>query len=174
MEKSWLDKNFYEILGVPETASADEIKKKYRTLARTHHPDANSSSPESEEKFKAVSEAYDVLSNPEKKSEYDQVRQMSASGFFSSNNRYSAENIDFDTFNLEDIFNSTEYSDFFSNIFGMNFGSSGSMRSRNTKGSDIESEIELSFEDSISGVSKTFTLQALTPCPECGLSLIHI
>jgi molecular chaperone DnaJ len=169
MEKSWIDKNFYSILGVSESATPEEIKKKYRSLAREYHPDANKDNPGAEEKFKEISEAYDVLSNAEKKQEYDQVRQMSSSGFFNNEGRFSAENIDFDTFNLEDLFNSTEYSDFFGNIFGTfgNMGSAGS-RAQNLKGSDIESMLTLSFEESLMGVSKTFTLQAEIPCNECG------
>src|SRR5919106_5195708 len=74
--------DYYDVLGVPETASQDEIKKAYRKLAKQHHPDANQGSPAAQEKFKAVSEAYSVLGNEEKRKQYDQMRRLGAFGGF--------------------------------------------------------------------------------------------
>ncbi len=76
--RDYLDKDFYAVLGVTKTASADEIKKAYRKLARQFHPDANAGDAKAEEKFKEVSEAYDVLSDDSKRREYDEMRRRSA------------------------------------------------------------------------------------------------
>ena len=77
--RDYLDKDFYAVLGVTKTASADEIKKAYRKLARQFHPDANAGDPKAEEKFKEISEAYDVLSDDAKRREYDEMRQYGGS-----------------------------------------------------------------------------------------------
>lgn len=78
--KDWIDKDFYKVLGVSKDASADEIKKAYRTLARTHHPDKNPDNAAAEARFKEVSEAYDVLSDPKSRAEYDEARTLFGSG----------------------------------------------------------------------------------------------
>ena len=79
--REWFEKDYYAVLGVPKNASAAEIKKAYRKLAQQHHPDTKQGDADAEERFKEVSAAYDVLGDPEKRKAYDQVRDMSASGF---------------------------------------------------------------------------------------------
>src|ERR671931_1400409 len=80
VRREWLEKDYYQVLGVPKNASQAEIKKAYRKLAQKHHPDANPGNKEAEERFKEVSSAYDVLGDQEKRKSYDQVREMAASG----------------------------------------------------------------------------------------------
>ncbi|TYB32376.1 MAG: DnaJ domain-containing protein, partial [Flexistipes sinusarabici] len=118
-------KNYYEILGVNKSASKDEIKKAYRKLARKYHPDINPNNKEAENKFKEISEAYAVLSDPEKRKQYD---QMGHDAFTQSGKGYDYSNVnfeDFRNFNFEgfDIFD-----DIFSDLFGGRAG-----RSRRTE-----------------------------------------
>jgi len=82
VNRDWVDKDFYDVLGVSPEATAEEIKKAYRRLAQTYHPDANPEDKSAEEKFKEISEAYATLSNPDQRKEYDQVRRMVETGGF--------------------------------------------------------------------------------------------
>src|SRR3954454_65240 len=78
--QDWFEKDFYAVLGVDSDATADEVKKAYRKLARTHHPDANSGDPSAERRFKEIGEAYAVLSDPEQRQQYDAIRAMARGG----------------------------------------------------------------------------------------------
>ena len=81
IRREWFEKDYYQTLGVPKNAPASEIKKAYRKLAQQYHPDANPGNKDAEERFKEVSSAYDVLGDEEKRKQYDQVRDMAASGY---------------------------------------------------------------------------------------------
>src|SRR4029453_10528342 len=81
VRREWFEKDYYQVLGVPKNASATEIKKAYRKLAQKFHPDRNRGNKEAEERFKEISAAYDVVGDEEKRKQYDQVRDMAASGF---------------------------------------------------------------------------------------------
>ena len=81
VRREWFEKDYYKVLGVAKNASAAEIKKAYRKLAQQHHPDANPGDTQAEDRFKEISAAYDVLGDEEKRKQYDQVRDMAASGF---------------------------------------------------------------------------------------------
>src|SRR5438067_5555780 len=148
--------SLYDTLGVSKNASADEIKKAYRKLARKHHPDANPGDASAEEKFKEVQHAYDVLSDAEKRKAYDR--------FGSQNGRPGAgPNVDFGSFDLGDL------GDIFGGLFG---GGGGRGRGRAARqpmrGSDVEAQVHLSFEDSLRGADAKVPVEVTVACRECG------
>jgi molecular chaperone DnaJ len=148
----------YDTLGVSKSASPDEIKKAYRKLARRHHPDANAGDPTAEERFKEVQHAYDVLSDPEKRKAYDR--------FGSANGRPGpgGTNVDFGDFDLGDL------GDIFGGLFGGLGGGRGGRGGRRqpVRGSDVEAEVHLSFEDSLRGVDAKVPVELTVACSECG------
>ncbi|TMM22735.1 MAG: molecular chaperone DnaJ [Actinobacteria bacterium] len=149
----------YEILGVPKGASAEEIKKAYRKLAREYHPDRNPGDASAEERFKEVQGAYDLLSDPEKRKQYD--------AFGSANGRggFQGGNVNFGDFNVGDL---GDLGDLFGGLFGGRGGRAGGARtSRGQRGSDVEVEINLSFEDSLKGVQTKIPVTLETACSEC-------
>ena len=148
----------YEILGVAKGASADEIKKAYRKLAREYHPDRNPGDASAEERFKEVQGAYDLLSDPEKRKQYD--------AFGSANGRggFQGGNVNFGDFNVGDL---GDLGDLFGGFFGGRGGRAGGGRTRGRRGSDVEVEINLSFEDSLKGVETKIPVTLETACSEC-------
>lgn len=142
--------DYYEVLGLKKGASADEIKKAFRKLAIKYHPDKNPGDKKAEDRFKEINEAYAVLSDPEKKSQYD---QFGSTGF---HQRYSQEDI-FRGFNANDIFREFNLGgdDVFSRIFGMGGGfRQGGGYAMSRKGQDFEMELPLSFLETFSGGEK--------------------
>jgi molecular chaperone DnaJ len=152
-------KSLYDTLGVSKSASQDEIKKAYRKLARQYHPDKNPGDKEAEERFKEVQTAYDVLSDDDKRRSYDR--------FGSTNGRAPGPggnvNFDFSGFDVGDI------GDLLGGIFG-GAGRSGGTRARRQplRGSDVEVEVQLSFEDSLAGAEVKVPVELTTACRECG------
>jgi molecular chaperone DnaJ len=150
--KDMYEKDYYKILGVPKDADAATIKKAYRKLAKDLHPDANAGDKKIEEKFKAVSEAYDVVSDPKRRAEYDDAqrygspmgggrRGQGAPGGFPGGRGQ----------NVEDLFGGGDLSDIFGGLFG------GGRRGPR-KGADLETSVTISFEDSIHGVTMPLRL----------------
>jgi molecular chaperone DnaJ len=139
--------NLYDTLGVAKNASADEIKKAYRKLAREHHPDQGGD----EAKFKEVQGAYDVLSDPEKRQQYD--------SFGSANGRGGPQFQDFDLGDLGDLFGG---------IFGGGGGFGRSARPQPERGADLQAEVHVSFEDSLAGVQVPVRAEVETACHTCG------
>jgi molecular chaperone DnaJ len=139
--KDLYEKDFYKVLGVDKKAAADEIKKKYRALARDLHPDKTKGDAEKEEKFKAVSEAYDILSDTKKRAEYDEARSLFERGGFRSPLGGGFQGGDF-----SDVFGSGNPQDIFANLFG------GGRRGPR-KGQDLQTEATITFRESIFGTT---------------------
>jgi curved DNA-binding protein len=168
-------RDYYEVLGVARTASADEIKKAYRKLARKYHPDVNPGDNTAEEKFKELNEAYEVLADPEKRNRYDQLgANWKAGADFTPPPDWAARagregaRGDFD---FSEIFGEgrspSGFSDFFEAFFssgrGARTGAGFAMR-----GSDVEAEISLTLEEAHRGATRTITIEAAERCPDCG------
>src|SRR6476659_10980295 len=151
-------KDLYGTLGVSKTASQDEIKKAYRKLARQHHPDANPGDAAAEERFKEVQQAYDVLSDAEKRKQYD--RCGSANGRGGPGGGFNFPTEGFDLGDLGDL------GDIFSGLFGGRGGRG--QQQRGQRGRDLEVEVNLSFEDSLHGVETKIPVELETACRECG------
>jgi molecular chaperone DnaJ len=146
-------KNLYEILGVPKNAQADEIKKAYRKLAREYHPDKNPGDAQAEERFKEVQGAYDVLSDPEKRKQYD---TFGANGARAGAGQ---PGFNFDFGDLGDL------GDIFGGLFGR--GGRAQSRDRGMRGSDVEATVNLSFDDSLKGVSVQVPVELDVACSQC-------
>jgi molecular chaperone DnaJ len=167
--KDWLEKDYYAVLGVPKNASSDEIKKAYRRLARELHPDRNPGNREAEERFKAVSEAYDVLSDERKRREYDEMRSLFGAGAFrrSAREQYGSpfDLGDFMGGRMDDRFAGAGFSDLFSTIFG-GMGRPGGRRGPQ-RGRDVEAEVTLDFADAVYGATLPITLRSPGVCDTC-------
>jgi len=161
------DKDYYQILGAKKESSADEIKKAYRALAKKYHPDKNPGDKTAEERFKEIQEAYDVLGNPQKRSEYDQLKEAAKRGFnfgdvggnFSRNrNAGRGSGTVFEDF--------SGFGDLFSRIFdrGQRVRSS---RHGPTRGADITLELDVPFEKAISGWNTVVVADREEDCPTC-------
>ena len=166
-------KNFYELLGVSETANVDDIKKAYRRLAKKYHPDANPGNKAAEDRFKEVSEAYDVLSDPQKRAQYDQMRKL-GSGVFTGGGGF--QGFDFGgsfsggagqggTFSYEDLGGFGGLGDIFSRLFG---GSRVRAESYGPqKGEDVLVELEVPFELATEGGKTTIAAPREESCTAC-------
>jgi molecular chaperone DnaJ len=162
--KDWLEKDFYQVLGVPRTASQADVKKAYRKLARELHPDRNPGNREAETRFKEVSEAYHVLADEGRRKEYDEMRSLFGSGAF----RRGAQQTPFD---VSDLFGSAEDRRFggasFSDLFSSIFSGSGGRRAGPARGRDLEAEVTLDFADAVYGATVPLTLRAPGVCDTC-------
>jgi molecular chaperone DnaJ len=148
--RDWIDKDFYGVLGVGKDASKDEIKRAYRKLAQKYHPDTNRNDKESERQFKEISEAHSVLSNDERRAEYDQLRSVAAGGgipFGFGTGGPGGTRVD-----VGDLFGDGGIGDLFGDVFGFS--------PRRRRGADVEAEAQLSFEEAVSGT--TFELPSGT------------
>ena len=151
-------RDFYEVLGVDRSASADEIKKAYRKLAKKYHPDLNPDDKEgAEAKFKEATEAYEILSDADKKQKYDQFGHAAFDQTAGGGYGYGGG---FNDFDMGDIFSS-----FFGGGFGGGFGGSNPNAPR--RGRDIAHSIELSFEEACFGAEREITINHLEKCDEC-------
>ena len=163
--KDFLEKDYYKALGVSKGASAEEIKKSYRKLARRYHPDANKGDSASEERFKEISEAYNVLSDSKRRAEYDEARSLFGAGAARMPGGAGGQ---FGTFDLGDIFGSTGSGGRLGDLLGGMFGGGRTtQQARPRRGSDVETEASLSFSDAIDGATVSLRLTDEGPCKVC-------
>lgn len=163
-------KDYYETLGVSEKATDEEIKKAYRRLAKKYHPDANPNNKMAEEKFKEISSAYDVLSDPEKRKQYDQLKQMGQrgfTGFEGFEDIFAKRTEKRRTFTFEDLGGFGDFGDLFSSFFDLG-ETTRRQRWGPQKGEDIYTEIEIPFDLAISGGDTTLEFKKDDSCPICG------
>jgi molecular chaperone DnaJ len=164
--KDFLEKDYYKALGVSKGASADEIKKAYRKLARKYHPDANKGDAASEERFKEISEAYNVLSDSKRRAEYDEARSLFGAG---AARVPGGAGGGFGGFDLGDIFGSSGSGGGLGDLLGGMFGrgSRTTTQARPRRGTDVETEASLSFSDAIDGATVSLRLTDEGPCKVC-------
>jgi len=162
-------RDYYDVLGVAKTATEDEIKSAYRKLARKYHPDVNPGDKSAEEKFKEINEAYEVLSDADKRKKYDELGpNWKAGQDFRPPPNWEGANVEFGDFG--DFFGggrgASGFSDFFESLFG---GRRGPRRGAGfaMRGQDVEAEIPLTLEEAHRGVKRTITLQVTETCPDC-------
>lgn len=163
-------KDYYETLGVPRTATQEEIRKAYRKLARKYHPDVNPGDKTAEEKFKDLQEAYTVLSDPEKRKHYDQLGSgWKAGADFTPPPGWENVRVEYGNWeDLGDLFGGGGFSDFFRSIFG-GFGPQAQRAGRDfsMRGSDVEAQIELTLEEAHRGTQARLTIPLAQPCSAC-------
>jgi molecular chaperone DnaJ len=166
----WATKDFYQVLGVAKDASAADIKKAYRKLARANHPDSNPGDDAKHEKFKAVAEAYDVVGDEAKRAKYDEFRALQSRGGFGAGvggGGFGGAG----GFNLDDLLRDRAgagggLGDMFGDLFGG--GARGrSQQSRPRRGADVESTATIGFTDALEGVTVSLRLTSDSPCPTC-------
>jgi len=171
-------KDYYSVLGVPASATQDEIKKLYRKLAAKHHPDKNPNDPKAAERFKEISEAYQVLGDAEKRKQYDQMRQLGAFGGFGGGPRrggpqpgagapFGAGGQSFRFEDLGDV-GLGGLGDLFSSMFGGGAGGARNARSRGPeRGQDVESQLSIPFRTAALGGKVPIELEVNEECPTC-------
>ncbi|MFI9506839.1 molecular chaperone DnaJ [Nocardia sp. NPDC052566] len=168
-QREWIEKDFYKELGVSSSASQDEIKKAYRKLARDLHPDANPGDTKAEERFKAVSEAHAVLSDPAKRKEYDETRKLFAGGYPRGGFNPGAGGGFSQDFNIGDIFGNANAGDGgLGDLLGGLFNRGGTRTaSRPRRGADVETETTLGFREAAQGVTVPLRMTSPSPCTTC-------
>jgi molecular chaperone DnaJ len=161
-QREWLEKDYYEMLGVAKDASADEIKKAYRKLARASHPDANPNDPAAERRFKDIGEAYAVVGDEGRRREYDELRRLGAAGFGGGGRGFPGGG---DVGDLGDLLG---------HLFGQSAGggfSAGPAQTRTRRprrGQDLQADVHLTFEDALAGVRTTLRITGDGVCDTCG------
>jgi DnaJ-class molecular chaperone len=162
-------KDYYDVLGVSKNAAEDEIRQAFRKLARQHHPDVNPGDQSAEDKFKEINEAYEVLSDQDKRKQYDRLGpNWKAGADFKPPPGWQNGNADFSGFTPGfDNGEGEQFSDFFQSLFGRRTGSRAGAGFR-VGGRDVEAEIALTLEEAHRGGKKTITFETTDTCPECG------
>ncbi|HUF32604.1 MAG TPA: molecular chaperone DnaJ [Acidimicrobiales bacterium] len=161
-QREWFEKDYYEILGVPETATQKEITRAYRKLARDTHPDAH---PGLEDRFKEVSAAYDVIGDAEKRKEYDEVRRLGPVGAgFGGPGGGGSPFGGSGSFRVDDL---GDLGDIFGGLFNRGRGRGGPRTAGPQRGADLEAELHMAFVDAVNGITTSINLTSEAPCSTC-------
>src|ERR1700743_2446688 len=157
-------RDYYEVLGVPKSASAEEIKKSYRKVAMQFHPDRNPGDKAAEEKFKEAAEAYEVLSDADKRAQYDRYGHAGLAG--NGRGGFNGGNMNMDEIFIQfgDIFGDDLFGSFFG---GGRRGGGGTARSRGVRGSNLRVKIKLNYEEIAKGVTKNIKVKKSVGCTTC-------
>jgi molecular chaperone DnaJ len=158
-QREWLEKDYYQTLGVSSSATDKELTKAYRKLAKQYHPDAN---PAAEDTFKEISAAYDVLGDATKRKEYDEVRRLGAAGF--GGGGFGGAPGGSGAFRVEDL---GDLGDLFGGLGGAFGGRRNNRQTGPRRGADIEAELHLSFEDAVRGVTTSVNVAGEARCETC-------
>ena len=156
-------RDYYQVLGVAETATTDEIKKAFRRLAKQHHPDRNPNNPQAADHFKEINEAHDVLSDAEKRRKYDQLRKYGAFAGMGSGGGARRDGPDSGDFDLSDLGSFGGLGDLFSSIFGRRGGGT-----RDPELEEVETSVAIPFRVAALGGKIPLTLSMAEVCPTCG------
>ncbi len=172
--KDWLEKDYYKILGVSKDASADDIKKAFRKLARENHPDQNAGDKDAEKRFKEISEANSVLSDTEKRKEYDEARSLFGSGFrFPGSGGQPGRPGQGPGVNFEDLFRNAGGEGGLGDLFGNLFNNAGAQQAPRRggrgprRGSDIEGEVTIPFTEAVQGATVGVQMVSDDACEAC-------
>jgi molecular chaperone DnaJ len=168
-QAEWLQKDYYAVLGVPESATQDEIARAYRKLARELHPDINPDSPGAEERFKEVSAAYDVIGDPQRRREYDEVRQLAASGVGGFGGFGGPGGFRVRVHNVGDL-GGADLGDLgfgLGDLFGSVFGTGSRQGASTGQGGDVEASVRLSFDQAVFGDTVEVRVHAQVTCATC-------
>jgi len=166
-------RDYYEVLGIPKTASEADIKKAFRRQARKYHPDVNPGDKAAEDKFKEINEAYEVLSDPNKRKRYDALGpNWKAGEEFRPPPNWEGAGVNVEYGDFADIFGGAAqdrggFSDFFEALFGSRRGGARAGAGFSMRGQDVEAEILLTLEEAHRGGKRTINLQVAEPCPDC-------
>lgn len=165
----WANKDFYKVLGVDKEADQAAIKKAYRKLARENHPDSKPGDKKAEERFKEVAEAYDVVGDPEKRKEYDELRSMVGSGGFfpggAGGGGFGGQTAG--GFDISDLFGGLFGDRAGGGFGGTGFGGGRTRATRPTRGADVETSATIDFTDAVEGTTIKLRLSSDTACPTC-------
>jgi molecular chaperone DnaJ len=175
VQREWFEKDYYKILGVPETATAKEVTRAYRKLARENHPDSQPGDAAAEERFKEISVAYDVIGDAEKRKEYDEARRLGPMGGFGGPGGGAGGfggpgGFTFTMDDLGGMGGAGGLGDVLGNLFGGGGGRVRGGRSRGTgpqRGADLEADLHLGFTDAVAGITTTLHLVSDAVCHVC-------
>lgn len=160
-QREWFERDYYRDLGVAEDATPKEITRAYRKLARENHPDQHPGDAAAEERFKMISAAYDVVGDPEKRKEYDEVRRLGPMGGFGGPGGFGGAGGPGVHFTTDDL------GDLFGGLFTRGTGARGARASARGRGADLETDLYLSFEDAVRGLTTSVHLTSGAVCSTC-------